>query len=345
MSRARVTTIVWAAWVLLALLFATQAFIGSHYASHPLSWGQALSLAALAWGIRGIVAFGVFRLAHIAPFRRGDLLKAFAVHIPTSVVVAIVEQGVISNLAPHVPGLASAPVSPVEAHMSLFVYWLIVGAAHAQRFYLQSERNQIAAAKLDAQLNAARLDLLRARLQPHFLFNTLNDIAELMHEDTERADLMLTHLAELIRHSLRDRTSANITLGEEVAFLDRYLDLARMRFQERLSVRMNIPEDLKHAMVPNLLLQPLVENAIRHGVARRNGGDVSVDARRDGSTLHLEVRDNGPGLGAREPSEGIGLRTTRERLTAQFGERCTLELRDLAGGGVCAAINLPLQSV
>jgi two-component system LytT family sensor kinase len=338
--------IIAAIWAVVAVLFATQSFIGSHYVVRPLSWGHAFAVAFLVWSLRAVGAIPAYLLAARFPFRSTTIVKAAAVHVPASIAIAVAEQMVYSFVLTHTTWFGGAVPSPVEVQMNVAVYWVVVGVAHGVRYYSDARRDAVAAARLQSQLAAARLDLLQGQLQPHFLFNTLNDIAELIHEDAERADAMLTNLAELLRSSLRGASSRETTLRDELAFLKRYLDIVRMRFSDRLTVRVDVPDDLLEARVPSLLLQPIVENAVRHGVARRDGsGLVAVTAHQRHGRLYLEVSDDGPGIVADSTrGTGVGLANTRERLREQFGAAALFELRPgRSGVGATAVIELPLS--
>jgi two-component system, LytTR family, sensor kinase len=331
-------------WLVVAALFATQNFIGSHYASRPLTWEHAFGTAFVAWTLRAIGGVVAYWLATRVPFRQGQLVRALVVHAPASGVLAVVEQAVYSALLTSVPWFAGVMPSPVETHMNIVVYWAVVGIAHGARYYAESRREALTSSRLQTQLASARLDLLRSQLQPHFLFNTLNDVAELIHEDPERADAMLTNLSELLRTTLRSSAERDVTLREELDFLARYLEIARMRFQDRLTIRVDTPDALMDARVPSLILQPVVENAIRHGVARRNGdGTVVISANQVGNRLRLEVSDNGPGI--QGGHTGIGLTNTRERLREQFGNNFALDLSpsSSSSSGTTAVIELPLS--
>lgn len=209
--------------------------------------------------------------------------------------------------------------------MGAFFYWIIVGVYTAWRWRDRS-------VALEADLTRARLDALQSQLRPHFLFNTLNAISVLTAEDAEQARRMVVRLGSLLRRSL-DEEHHEVPLHHELVFLNEYLDIQRLRFGDRLSVTLAIDPDVVNARVPVLLLQPLVENAIKHGASDDDGTTtIIVRARREDGRLHLSVQDRGPGPDG--APEGIGLRNTRQRLTALYGDRTTLRLRSAEGARV-----------
>jgi LytS/YehU family sensor histidine kinase len=230
-------------------------------------------------------------------------------------------------------------------YADLLAYWAAVGVIHAIAYYQESRRRQVEAARLDGALRAAELENLRAQLQPHFLFNTLQSISTLIHRDQAAADRMLTDLSDLLRLSLRHTAAQEVPLREELAFLERYVAIMRTRFGDRLAIAVTPDPDVLDAMVPSLVLQPLVENAIRHGMADRPGpGQVWVRAARRGAALRLEVADDGAGLAAPPPTEGngIGLANTRERLARLYGPAGALET--VAGGpGLTVRLTVPFR--
>lgn len=176
-------------------------------------------------------------------------------------------------------------------------------------------------ARLEAQLSLARFHTLRAQLQPHFLFNALNGISSLMHTDVERADRMLVRISELLRAAIESAPLPEVPIGEELAFVARYLEIEKMRYGDRLDVILDVPADLSGLLVPNMLLQPLLENAVRHGVApHARPGVVHLRIRRQADELEITVRDSGAGFGPETPA-GAGLRITRERLASLYGPR------------------------
>ena len=365
-------------WTLLGVFFATQTYIGSAYGGRGMRWAQAFTVALGAWYVRGAFAPVAYWLGRrfplVGPRRpmvgarttvepptpephrgagRPARRRYLLMHIAASLVLAVAQQFIFESILTHASWVPRSALSPVEVHMSVLVYWVVVGIAHAVAYYRSYHDRELAASRLEAQLSEARLDLLCMQLHPHFLFNTLHDISELMHEDVERADLMLTHVSDLLRLALDSSTAREVPLRRELHFLKRYLAIHQMRFQDRLSVSLDIHPDVLDACVPYLILQPLVENAIRHGIAQRPGaGRIQVRAQPTGRSttvataeqLLLEVIDDGPGLrSGAAGNSGLGLANTRVRLRETYGEAHRFELAEEPGGGLRVVLEIPLQ--
>ena len=228
-------------------------------------------------------------------------------------------------------------------------YIPVVIVAHAFVYYRGFHERELQAIRLEKELASARLQTLKSQLQPHFLFNTLHSISALMLTDVDAADRMLTSLSDLLRMSLEDDGTHLTSLTREIEFLDVYLDIERVRFEERLHVVFDIAPECLDAQVPHLLLQPLVENAVRHGIAKLpRGGEIKIVAKRGhGRTLELWIRNHGPRTedpphGKSRP--GLGLRLTRARIAALYGEMQTCEFRNLAGAGAEVYLRLPFST-
>jgi LytS/YehU family sensor histidine kinase len=210
--------------------------------------------------------------------------------------------------------------------------------------YRSAEERRACELDLEFRLTRARLDLLRSQLQPHFLFNTLNAVTTLMHRDVQAAESMLIRLADLLRLSLDLRDRQEVTLRQEMELTGAYLTIQRIRFGQRLKVSTAIDPAALDAQLPTMILQPLVENAVVHGVARRNAtGHVAILASCTADKLRIVVRDDGPGLGSNAFREGVGLANTRERLAQLYGDRAALRIHSPDGGGVEAELLVPLQ--
>jgi two-component sensor histidine kinase len=227
------------------------------------------------------------------------------------------------------------------------IFWGLVGVAHALRFYERATVRERREAELEARLAHARLQALRMQLNPHFLFNTLNSIASLVHEQPQ-AEQMIEALSDLLRLTLNASDRQEVTLREELHFLERYLLIEQIRFGARLNVEKQIDVSALDASVPILILQPLVENAVKHGIQSQIApGVIRVTAERAGKTLVLQVKDNGRGLAATSKGllkEGVGLSNTRSRLKELYGGRASLELKPGKAGGFAAEIQIPWRA-
>lgn len=222
----------------------------------------------------------------------------------------------------------------------LLVYCAVLATGFAREFFLRDRRRQQSEVRLQAQLAEARLDALRMQINPHFLFNTLHAMSALVERDPGGVRRMIARLSELLRHTIDRHATDEVPLREELGFLRRYIEIMEVRFQGKLHVETTVDESAMGALVPNLILQPIVENALEHGVSRAGGeGRVGVEVRRDGERLLLTVRDNGPGVAG--DSTGIGVGNTRARLEQLYGDAASLTLRDAPGGGAIAEIALP----
>jgi len=227
-------------------------------------------------------------------------------------------------------------------------YWLILGAWQAYRYYDHYIAGELRLERLEKSFSEARLNALRMQLDPHFLFNALNTISSQVERDPKLARGMIEHLGNLLRLSLESKNKQEVPLAEEMAFLEHYLAIQKIRFGDHLRIETQIAPEVKYASVPSLIVQPLVENAIRHGISRRaSGGTVIVSAQQDGDRLDLRVLDDGVGLPAGwtlENSPGVGLSVTRQRVAGLYpdGETC-FSVNRRASGGTEVEISLPLR--
>jgi len=227
-------------------------------------------------------------------------------------------------------------------------YWAVLAFGYSLEIYQRYKNEELKSAQLEARLVETELKALREQLRPHFLFNTMNTIAVLVREGkNDEAVNLIARLSTLLRMSLDNTRVHEVTLRQEMDFLERYIDIQKARFSDRLQVDINIEPGAMEARIPNLILQPIVENAILHGVAPKSGpGRVTVSGRITAGQLHLEVSDDGPGLGdgSKRAKEGIGLSNTRERLAKIYGAQGHLSLRSEAGRGVSVLIILPCRT-
>jgi sensor histidine kinase YesM len=227
----------------------------------------------------------------------------------------------------------------------MMTYWAVVGLSHALDYHNEAQQRALATAHLETALAEAQLQALQRQLHPHFLFNTLHTISALMHRDTEAADAMLARLSDLLRLTLDRLGVQEVSLKEELDFLEKYLEIERTRFGDRLVVDIQIDPETLDLPVPNLVLQPLVENAMRHGIATRiGGGRLQIVARRTGDRLWMMVRDNGPGLPKAKLdafNHGVGLSNTRLRLEHLYPGNHRFEFHEPSDGGLAVTIEIP----
>jgi signal transduction histidine kinase len=281
------------------------------------------------------------------------LARRLLLHLPASFcwtcIFVIILFSINFILAGEQPGVARFANKiradfPSAFQWNIQVYWLIVGGWLASAYYRESLSRELKASQLERLLAEARLQTLRTQLQPHFLFNALNTISAFVERDPKGARRMIEHLGDLLRFSLEHSTRQETTLEEELAALEHFLAIQRVRFEDHLKVALAIEPETLRAAVPGLILQPLVENAIRHGVAQHRQSHVTVSASRDNGNLHLSVTDNGPGLPTGwQLSEcaGIGLSNTQQRLAELYPSAHQFTLRESPGGGVIAEVVIP----
>jgi two-component system, LytTR family, sensor kinase len=345
-------------WTLIAVLSSANSII--QLKPHVLISPLVLDFAtAYTWAL---LTPPIFRLASLYPIERSGW-RSRVMTLVLGLAVAVF-MDVLTNYLRyklyHWPTNLSPQIAAIERLRSLwfmndfFVYALVLFAGYARNYFLnfrvrreEAMNLKAQAAQLQAQLADARLSALRTQLNPHFLFNTLNAISALVERDPRGVRRMIARLSELLRTSLDEADEPEVPLNRELAFIDRYLEVMQIRFQGRLHVRMHTDPEASAALVPNLILQPLVENAVKHGVSKMIGaGRIEIRARREGERVVLTVQDNGPGLvnGRAPSSEGVGLRNTRARLAQLYGAEQSLALRAAADGGFIAEVSLPYHT-
>jgi two-component system, LytTR family, sensor kinase len=296
----------------------------------PISYLAALNITY--WMVWGLFTPLIMRLAMRFRFDGGKWPRALVVHIPAVIFFVGLHLAAMQLVRRSLVGWERFKLGFWQLFRSDFIqyldwematYWAITALALAAVYYRESQERAVRTAKLETRLVEAQLQTLQRQLQPHFLFNTLHAISTLMHRDVESADRMLSRLSELLRLTLNKVGQQEVTLSEEVDFLAKYLQIEQTRFQDRLSVKVDVQPEALDGLVPRMLLQPLVENAIKHGIAPQPGpGQIEIRAWRDDQHLLMEVADNGVGLSQDALTalqSGIGLSTTRARLQHLFG--------------------------
>jgi signal transduction histidine kinase len=355
-SRLRAAGLYFAAWTAVALFYASQWLLYNLYDETPEPVWRLSGVALTDWYVRGLVAIPVVLLARRVPIRSGSRARALAVHVPSSIAFALTKITLCWWLGFVLPWLKPVGFLHLllgEIHLDIATYWIVVALVHwreSRRRLHEREREAarlaLQASQLETRLARAQLDSLKMQLQPHFLFNTLHSVSALIHEDDEAADLMIARLSDFLRLVIEHAGAQEVALVEELEFLHRYLEIQQVRFQNRLRVSIDVAPETLDAMVPNLVLQPLVENAIRHAVeSRAAGGRVEVAATREGEILRLTVRDDGPGLGPGAPvGAGLGIPNTRARLEHLYGDRQRLEIVNHPAEGVLVTITMPWRT-
>jgi signal transduction histidine kinase len=353
--------LVFLCWGIIGVFFAGRNVVASISRGRPIAWVEIVYFELIYWLIWGLftpVIFSFIRRYRILPPRRTEnALKALGfglVVAPLQVTLEAVVNNLIAWRALHHPTeevlrrLASMPrIILIESFTGFVTYAVIVGCFYAFDYYQKFRERELRAAQLEGRLAQAELQNLKTQLQPHFLFNTLHAISVLMQENVPAANRMLVRLSELLRMTLDSAGAQEVTLKQEMEFVQRYLEIEETRFQDRLSVKIGVDPAALDARVPSLLLQPLVENALRHGISRRGGaGLLEIRAQREGDKLRLQVRDNGPGLqmdANGEMVKGVGLSNTRARLDQLYGSAHSFEIGNTVDGGVLVTVTIPFR--
>ncbi|HEY5884925.1 MAG TPA: histidine kinase [Pyrinomonadaceae bacterium] len=340
-------------WSVFAIFFASEAIVTRAYAGRPLQVSQSIAVWFICAAIWLAATPLILHLARQFPIDRRSWLRNSLVHVALSCGFSFLLLAIYVFITSWI-GLQPAGNSLlrnlrnqyiVSFHSEVLTYWAVIGLSHAVNYYRKYREREIRASQLEAQLARAQLDALRMQLQPHFLFNTLNTISVLMKENVELANNLLLRLSDLLRLALRSTENHEVTLREELEFLRNYLEIEQTRFQDRLTVRYDIDDRAVEAQVPNLILQPLVENAIRHAVAPKPGkSTLEIRAARRNGKLELQVVDDGPGLTAGSTNgKGIGLRNTRSRLDKLYGTAHTFQMSPANGKGLQVTVTLPFH--
>jgi two-component system LytT family sensor kinase len=315
----------------------------------PLSGDRAYRWTTMAlWCLpeallRALATPVIVALSRRWPFIPGRRRVALPIHAVAALAIhfAIAWALMFARVAPQQMPVAARLLSGLV--FDLLLYAIVVVAWHALEFQRLEQRRREEALELRSALAESRLQVLTMQLQPHFLFNTLHAISELVYRDPALADRAISHVAELLRMALASSGQVEGTLGEELTFLTAYCELERLRAAGPLTLAIDVPADERRLALPVLILQPLVENAFRHGLRAGGGTTVAVRARRENERLHLEVEDDGRGLPVGPLREGLGLRNTRARLESLYDGGHRLAIGPGSGGGVLVTIDIPAR--
>lgn len=338
-------------WTLLGGAFGVQFHFASEQIGNPVPWTRALVYSLSDWYTFALLSIPVVWLANRLPIERPRRAAAITVHLLASIVFSLTYGALRSGLAlvqssGNVTFFATFTALLVKSwHFNILVYWVIGAVTHTFSYYRELRARELRTTELEMHLTEARLQALQMQLNPHFLFNTLHAISALMHQDVDAADRMLVRLSELLRRALDNSGTQEVTLRQELEFLRSYAEIEQTRFGNRLKIEMKIAPETLDAFVPNLVLQPLVENAIKHGIepsARANL--IHVSAERRDQTLSLTVRDNGRGAKNGTIKDGVGLANTRARLQQLYGSTQTFHAANADGGGFQVNVTIPFRT-
>ena len=345
---------IFAFWTFLGLSFAGQFFIASSQLNRPVSWQQALSHSLADWYVFALLSILPIFLGRRYGFGERSWWRHILLHAGASLLFSLAYVTVRTLAAMILAGLPPPnsfvgtfrPLLFKTWHFNMLIYWVILTAYHALDFYGKYEERHNRSLQLEKSLTEARLQALQMQLNPHFLYNTLHAISALMYRDVDAADRMISQLSDLLRYALASTSQQEVPLQQELAFLKNYLKIEQTRFGDRLQTRFEIEPGTEDLLVPTLILQPIVENSIRHGIERHPGpGSILVRATRTGDRLTLITRDSGPGANHLPFRKGVGLTNTTERLEQLHPHDHTFTMEKSADSGLEVRLTLPCRRV
>ncbi len=350
--------LVFGIWTFIGIVFTLQSYFTSYRSEKPVSLADAAYLQ-MTWSYLWALATPlVLWAAARLPIERNNWTRSALLHIPICVILSVIVTA-LGHIAMWLywgwrfgrPFSFERMGRFVVANFSegIGIYLLIAVTSYAFSYYRRYREGQVRTFQLEAQLSQAQLHALKMQLHPHFLFNTLHSISALLNKEPESARKMITRLGDFLRLTLDNSGAQEVTLQQEMEFLSCYLEIERIRFQDRLVTRINVAPQTLGARVPNLILQPIVENAIRHGIAPRSTpGLLEIDTEQRNGSLRIQVRDNGPGLLAHRTSEilfqkGLGLANTETRLERLYGAAHSFNLSNSPAGGLVVTLEIPFH--
>jgi signal transduction histidine kinase len=345
--------LIWGAWVIVALFFATQIYTVYYKEEKPISFRRALLVQGLICFLWALATPLVLWLARRFRIERNNWRRRVPLHFLISLglsIPMITIDYVIYTFQIGRGGslsmLRTFQFVLYNLDRCLLIYWVIVLISHAFNYYNSYRKGELKASQLRTQLVQSQLEALKMQLHPHFLFNTLHSISALLNQDVEAARSMISRLGDFLRLTLENAGAQEVTLQQELEFLNGYLEIERIRFQDRLTTLVKVDPNLLDQLVPNLILQPIVENALRHAIANSNGGRIEIIVEPNGEMLRIQVRDNGPGLRlvptvGETGKHGVGLANTKARLDRLYGSAHRLDLANEPSGGLVVTMEIP----
>lgn len=350
---------IWGIWTFIGIVFTLQGYFTSFRSERPMPFMESFYLQmtwSYVWALgTSLVLWAAARL----PIERSNWIRSALLHIPISIVLSVVLTALARVIIWVVLGYRMGRQLTFQSTVNFVIgnftegigiYLLIALMSYAYSYYQRYREGQVRTLQLEAQLSHAQLQALKMQLHPHFLFNTLHSISALLSKDVEAARKMITRLGDFLRLTLENSGSQEVTLQQEMEFLSCYLEIERIRFQNRLVTRIDLGDQTLDARVPNLILQPIVENAIRHGIAPRSTtGSIDISAKQLDGRLRLQVRDNGPGLPEHRTSQnqfkkGLGLANTETRLQRLYGADHLFDLSNDPAGGLIVTLEIPFHT-
>jgi two-component system LytT family sensor kinase len=344
--------LIWGIWALAALFFATQVYMMYLKEERRIPFLRGLFLQGLSCAIWALATPLVLWLARRFRIERNTWRRRVPLHFIIG--VTLVSSMIVVDFTVYMFYLGRfASITALGMFQNVYynidrwllTYWVIVLISHAFNYYNSSRKGELKAAQLRTQLAQSQLEALKMQLHPHFLFNTLHSISALLNKDVEAARSMIARLGDFLRLTLENGGSQEVTLQQEIEFLNGYLDIERIRFQDRLTTLVEVDPTVLDVRVPNLILQPLVENAMRHAIANSDRGRIEVLAGPSNGMLRIQVKDNGPGLQVvrayANRSKGVGLANTKARLDRLYGSAHRLEFENEPNGGLVVTMEIP----
>jgi two-component system LytT family sensor kinase len=345
--------LIWGVWTIVALFFSTQVYLMSYAENQPIRYGRGFVVQASACYIWAFATPLILWLSRRFRIERHNWLRQISRHFVFSLALTGILLALHYLVFMTLLGRTSS-ISPwrlinyvyYNLDRWVLVYGFILLMSHAFNYYNSFRKGELKASQLHTQLVQSQLEALKMQVHPHFLFNTLHSISALLSKDTEAARKMITRLGDFLRLTLENSGSMEVTLQQEIEFLNGYLEIERIRFQDRLTTSIHVDPEVLDVRVPNLILQPLVENAMRHAIGNSTSGRVEINAAPRNGVLRIEVKDNGPGISPdrnleTRPGKGLGLANTRARLVGLYGKAAKFELSNDPAGGLIVALEIP----
>lgn len=348
--------LIWGVWTIVALFFSTQVYMMSYAEKQPIRYAQGFLVQASACYLWALATPLVLWLSRRFRIDRSNWIRRVFLHLVISLV--LVSSLIALHFVVYMLLIGRAgQIAPIRLFSYVYynldrwllVYWFILLMSHAFNYYNSYRKGELKASQLHTQLVQSQLEALKMQVHPHFLFNTLHSISALLSKDTDGARKMITRLGDFLRLTLENSGSMEVTLQQEIEFLNGYLEIERIRFQDRLTTDIQVDPEVLDARVPNLILQPIVENAMRHAIGNSTSGRVEITAVPRNGVVRIEVKDNGPGIQVDRTREarrgrGLGLANTRARLAGLYGDAASFELTNDPSGGLVVTLEIPRDS-